>query len=1188
MTTLQQADTPRAIRGVRSRLRRIRRAARALLTTRVVSMLCVWGMLIVAAMVLADLVFRFPALIRVILLAVLLLAAVDSVRRRLLPVTRFKPSLSDIALRIEPLLDRRRPRETGPIASGIEVPIYDPDPVTRHLSRLTAADAAARFVRTPWGVLRWGPPFAALSASVLVALAVSAAFNAQPTLAVTGVTRLFAPWLDTPWPKRTQITDATPPEAHPADTGLPLRVALLKTNRPEGETGITVTYRVVGSEGPAGPETRAVLVPQPPMADGPSLSGELYERIVEPIAWQGARGEERWIEYSFATEDDTTARKRIKIVDPPTLTARTTTVDPPIYALGIDTPHLAGVETAPPPPGGDLVEIGPVLAGSAVRIELVYNKPVTPITDTEESTFGPDTAAVVAIDNSIVIDIRAEASGRLVLDATDRFGLRTRRAARLQLQVTPDAAPQPTVLMPEADESILPTATVVLLGEARDDIALTELRLEHVVARPDPTSLDPEPVLDPDREPIVAASVNPAPARHAEVHAVLELGSLRVEPGDEIQIRAVATDNYDLDGRRHGAVYSAPRRLRVIAPAEFIELIQAELEGVRRTAMRLDRQQADVIDQTRDAGEAEPEERPRALEQSAQRQTSLSQRLRAQGEMLERLRARADRNALEDETLGELLERAARATRSATAASERAAEQVARSIDEAEADPRPDQDTVRDELARLIDELDRGQDGWVVRRNIEQLLGEQRSLRDRTAQAGERMVGGSVNELTPDERTELERIARRQQELADRARDAIDRLSERADQIREQDPTQASAMDRAAEDAARDRLAEQLQQAAEQIGLNQTASAGSMQEQSIQAMENMLEQLENARRHRDAALRRQLASVIQSIESLIRQQQAVTRALDDDPADASRLARRLHSNTLATEAHTREGFPELARVGDLLARAAAAQAQTATVLLEIPEGIEPARAHSAESLARLNEALEEARKQDAQAEQRERERQRREMREAYREALAEQVRLREASAALAGVEPDRRQRAELRGLGQRQEALRRTIKAIPGEHETGEIGVVTLIHRRIDSSLAGAVRSLGRGFSDPGVLGDQDSAIALLRSILDTLTPSPREQDEFSNDQGAGGGGGGDGAGGAQPPIGNVEQLRLLRALQSIVLDQTRAVGDGGSAAGLAEVQREIAEQTRELIREMSPPRPDRRPAPETPVEQSR
>lgn len=1168
MNQSPNTDAARATHQVRARLRRVRRAARSLLTTRVICLASVWGMLLVIALVLGDLLLRFPAVMRWLFLIGLAGAGLIWFRRTLAPLASFKPTLSDVALRVEGWLGARAGTLPGPIASSVELPIDDPDPQARLLSRLTAGRALASLSRTPWRMLRWKAPAWALVGAIATALVLSAGFRAEPTLAVTGLARLFMPWKDTPWPKRVQLADATPSVAHASDLGLALRATVLRTNRGPGETAITVSYRVIDRDGRESARGQAMLVPQP-ASDG-RLAGELYERLIEPSAWQGTTGE-RWLEYRFNADDDETTPKRVRIVDPPVLVRRVTTIEPPAYAEGLRTVFASGRETAPAPLAGEAIEIAPVLEGSRVVIELEYNKEVRPRPDEDDE--GRRGLAISSEGGTIRIETTASSPVRASLHAVDAFALSTREEARIRLEVVGDAPPEATVLTPASDEVVLVGASIDAVGEGRDDLALTGVVLRTRIARRAQGSLGAEAT--PGDEATVIAESGPIAEARAEIRATIALPTMGVEAGDEVWIETVATDNFALNGRTHAPVVSAPRRLRVISPSEFIEMIRAELEGLRRTAIRLDKQQGDLMD--RGANPPADEAEARRLEEAAARQSALSQRLRAQASVVERLSSRAERNALEDETLARLLNTIGGATERAARASERAGEGLARSAQDRQ-DRREsiedDQRRVREELARLIEDLDRGQDAWVVRRTLEQLLGDQRALRDRTGEAGRRTVGRTLAELTPDERTDLERIAQRQRELAERSRDAVDALSDRADSIRSEDPTQASAMDDAAREAMRESLTERLREAAQQINENQTASAGRLQDQSIRALEEMLDRLENAQRNRDSALRRQLASLIQSIESLIRQQSGVVRTLGEEAARALQPAERVHGNTLAALSETRGSFGELRAVADLLARAGVSQSDAIGALRATPRADDRALAHSNEALARLREALEEARKQDENAAERERDQRRRELREAYRAALAEQVRLRGESASLAGVEPDRRQRAELRALGQRQEGLRTTVRGLPDQLGPDGAGVLRLMHDRIDRVLTEAVRSLGRGVSDAGVLSNQDAAISMLTSIVETLTPRPREpSDEFQSSQGGGGGGGQ--SGGEQPLFGNVEQLRLLRALQSSILDQTRA---GGAPGDLSALQREIAEHGRLLIESMRPQQPARPP----------
>ena len=1195
------AGTEDPLKRVRRRLRVVRRVGRTLLAVNAASRFFAIGLLCTAALVLLDYMLRFPMPARCVLLAGLLVAGIVGYARLLRPIARYRPPLTDIAARVERWLAERgdAARSTLSAGVGLRVTARD-DALTRALARLASIEIAGLFPRVPWGMMRWRPATLATLSLIGLAIGAAAIINAAPSLSTIGLTRLYMPWSDAEWPRLTTIADATPDAVHPSDAPLPLRATLLKSNRPEGEARVTATYRVVGPRVQDGSIVESILVPQPSAsasADGRVSTNELYERLIDPARWrmkdgtptpnppEGSTGE-RFVEYTIRSEDDTTATRRIRIVDPPVLVGAAVKINLPAYARDAVEPDVKSgddahanwvsgeraVETA------DAV-VGPVLSGSDVTLRLTYSKPVSP-----EPAAIPEETNVRADGRTVELKFTPRATEGLELIARGGDGFTTREPFRARLSVVADRPPTATIMEPGGARAVLPSAVVAVNARGEDDLALRSFRIEYRLAQPDAESLSAEP--KPSGDPVTLIGWDPSglPAhsrRNAVLIADLSIETTGARPGDEIWLTALAADTFELDDAMHEPVRSTPRRLRVIEESRFIELIQDELEGIRRTAITLDERQGEIM---RDGAalKDDPESTEATADSLARRQAEVARRLRIQSDALRGIRERIDENRLDDETARALVQTSERLAESAAEQADRAAGQAAEQASgEPQSDPSESQQRVRDELADLIDRLDRGQDDWVVRRAIERLAETQRALRDETARAGEQTVGRDLDELTPDERTALERIADRQRELAEQAQQAIDDLAERADELRESDPTQAAALDQAAREARRSELAEAISQAAEQVSRNQTGTATDLQEQSIEDLESILEGLENAQRLRDQALRRELASLIQSIESLIRQQRGVVESIEADPGAASPQAERVRTNTLAAAASA-GGFDEVGPVLDLLDRAATAQLGSVRALRARPVEIESAKGKASEALARLEEALAEAKRQDDNAAQREQERQRRELVDAYRSALESQSTIRDRTSA---IDPDRltrRDQAELRTIGREQESLRVEIAAIPESHELPTGGITDLYHERIDSAIGEAVRRLGRGQTDDSVVGSQDRAVAMLRAIVDVLSPAQDEQDPF-DDQQAGGGGGGNGGGGQeQPAIGELEEHRLLRSLQEFVLDETRlASGNNGAPSpDLAAMQARIAEQARRIIESMqgggaNPPTPD-------------
>src|SRR5690606_31635188 len=99
----------------------------------------------------------------------------------------------------------------------------------------------------------------------------------------------------------------------------------------------------------------------------------------------------------------------------------------------------------------------------------------------------------------------------------------------------------------------------------------------------------------------------------------------------------------------------------------------------------------------------------------------------------------------------------------------------------------------------------------------------------------------------------------------------------------------------------------------------------------------------------------------------------------------------------------------------------------------------------------------EAERLDEQAGDREAARKRGELRQAYRELLERQAAIADETLPLVGAEIDRRARAQVRALGQRQEGLGETLAEIRrSTAELADAAVFDLAHRRLDAASADA------------------------------------------------------------------------------------------------------------------------------------
>jgi hypothetical protein len=1212
-------DTPRTsgevarLVGLLAGLRRVARVQLVVQRAGVILAALFAGALVVGVL---DYVLRLPMPLRLVLWAGGLGTALWWAWRRVVPAARFSPSLTEVALRIEQSEAGRRAGLAGVLASGLELGRSGGDGARADLAQAAATRAAEGVARLPGaGAFMDARPLRrALGMLLAVAAPIVALTVLTPDLARIGWARVATPWTGESWPKRTQVVNATRPSAHALGAPIPLRALLTRTASREGATDVGVEYRVIVN-GEPGPVRRALMTSQrrratfDPGSGERVVEGELFERLLDTVSMGTGDPEARVeLEYVFVTADDRSAAWKVLLSEPPAIRGASAEVTPPAYVadlLGSDAAQ-GGVAHGGILGGGvrdlgagrdERAVLGPVLAGSRVRLRLDLNKrvPGAPEGDLRGwiARTLPGLEDAGELEASFAgarweVSFRADASVRLPVMLVDEAGIGATEEATFRVDVLEDRPALAAVVEPPADESVLAGARIEVVGEGRDDVALAWVRQYHEVARP-PAGSEGAPA-EREGEPIQLSHGAPADGTRAALTrvragGVLDLAPLGLRAGDEVWLETHAQDALGAaEGREPSR--SARRRLRVIGESEFVEQVRAELSGVRESAKRL------AGDQERLRGRLERAAGdPEAAGDQARAQAALGERLTPMGDVLRRLSARVERNRLDDESLAgmlrdaqEFVDGAGNQSDAATGALDELAkgqaspEARAQSAANAEAAQRG----VEEELTALANLLDRGQDSWAVRRELERLLAEQRQVGAQTRAAGEATRGRAPEQLTRNEREDLERVARRQREAGQRADAIVESLLQRAQAMEQGDSAQAASMRAAAARAQQEQLADLQRRAAEQVERNQTGQAEAMQAQAERAIERVLEELERSEARRDEQLRRALAEITESIERLI---EAQTREIDrlagaigGTPPGAGEVALdsamiALNQNTLGVQARVRETMRGATRLIDLLGAAGDAQASAIGGLRLGDLG----EADAAErlSLARLRDALEEAQKMEEEAGEREAMRRRAELRRAYAEAAEAQAALVGRSEPLAGRELNRRERTEVRGLGEVQSELRERMAQVrSGTQELEEAKVFEFAHRRLDEAMARAAEGLRGGTIAAPTLRDQRAALRILQGLVRSLTNDRRDDEFREDDGGGGGGGGGGGAGGEQPLIPPLAELKLLRAMQGEAADLTRELDDAPDASpaelgALRALQQELARRARELLEAM-------------------
>ncbi len=1208
------------MREVIQQLEHIRRRSRAMLLGQRLAVIVAWIIAIALVLIGMDYLLRLPGIARLVLLLGGAGALGWALWTYFRPAVRFRPGLTDLALRAEATF----PSVAGRLASSVEFAAAGTDK-TNPLAARSVLDTERRLTGEALSRVISGDRTWRSTGVMIGVLAVAATcIIVYPTAAGTGLARLFAPFGATEWPARTGVVSLMHEVVgenlvHPRGQALPLRARVTK-----GEPDYVVARYRLEMDGDWEAWNRIVLTDQ---------GGHVHERLVDTTADA--------IDFYFETRDASTKRERITLAAPPAVLRASLTVTPPSYAGAWFSPLEADLG-----PGLDerAITETPSLVGSDVTLVLEFNKPI-PLPEGGQTlrellgwdaTEPPGSTVHDVFPTIWTLRWRLSQSRTLNLQLVDEHGLTNNEPIAYRIEAVEDRLPSVTIMEPESDEPVLPTAVVRLVAEARDDVAVSTIGLEANVQGGDSTG-ETQPDLMWEMSDWLHANTG-------TIEAELDLAQHELVEGDTVLVRGVAGDVFELDGLRHPAVRSPARRLRVISELELARRFRRELGVVRQNAIRIEARQAELEDDVISEGPQPGVERAQA---------QIAERIAAQREVLRQVAGRMQMNRLDDEQLGSLVQQAGDLLDFAGRAANRAVESVEKaqterrpgvpgvdrseppvppvdtpggppvepaasdqlaaeraadpfgSIDDldeivkepAEAD-RPIVDAqreVREELTDLITLLDRDEDTWVATRRLEELMQSQTELEAGTAATGRRTLGRSWDELTAGEQSDLQRMAERQSDLAEEARQLIEDLRRRAEELEEVDPQGAEAMRQAADSGEQRELSRDMENASERVGRNQMRTAAASQQGARQTLQEMVRDMRETSRASAEELLRRLASLIESIERLVTVQQNELAGLERSIETGSFAGRdrgmiRLAQNTQTVAAEARTAGQESRRVARLLDRAADAQGSAVMALRAMPVEAEEALEAENRSLDLLREARALAEELEQAVEQRELMRQRGELIAAYREFAEREIALRGETIALVENRPlDRRGLIEARGQGRIQDEIRVGLDDLRvSTPEVLDSAVFSHVHERMDDWARDVIDALVAGEVSDAVTGRQqriaDSIGRLIEAMEDLVTPP----DKFAGDQQQGGAGG---TGSEQQPplIPPMAELMLLRGMQEQLYDQTRVLDDQTDVepgerrsrlAELGEEQRELLDLGRQMAESLQgdappPPTPD-------------
>ncbi|WP_432798491.1 hypothetical protein [Poriferisphaera sp. WC338] len=1136
------------MKHVIEQLKFVRQTGKWLLLTQRLMQWSMWFMLLGLILCVLDYTLNLPGGVRLFLgLIVLSLLGLWGYAS-IWPAICFRPSLEEIALRVE----RKYPEIQGKLGSAVAFWLEENKQAKRtddgHRMGIVFRNALMHEVDHDMRNVKIGNLIQmrnttnALSGMMVLLMVVSGIGLFAGDTLVTGAGRWLLPLSDVRWPQRVYVQDLMNEDQFlPIDRPVKFSAAIEKGH--QDGMRVFAHYRI-RRDGKLG-RWQSVLMNRQGLisanmtrSDQADKRGLLprYEQLVElnheldhMMIQQAAndhsvsQNNQDPIEMLYYLEagDDITDQRVVRLIDRPKILQLSAKIIPPLYAKDFvqqktEVLYEVGSKHVKPVRG---------LIGSQVTLVLRTNKSVEPNgVDTIFPEFyrmsqnnRSDLTSIHRLEEkfglSITFDLEQHEASIICLH--DEYNLSRETDWQLKLIAVTDENPSVSMRQPGGDLGVLASAQVPLLATAQDDLGLSSMRM---LLHENKSKTDKNVSL---QDIIIGSST----LRQAEdqIELIYDLTPLKLESGESVQIYAEAEDVYELNGNRHNSVRSNMRTVRIIEERELISQIRGELGALREHAIRVGRMQNEVMDKNNTNFEA---------------QARVGERLGGMQRMTQRIDNRMSMNRMNDAQLAEMTSRADELISMAERASREAEKQL--KIGDFRA-KQQEQSQVSELMNELVSALDQGRDAMGLQLQLRQLEALQSAIMTDTREMLPRTVGLDHDQLDDQMKAGLETIRKQQEDLAAQAEAMIKQMQQSAEQLARTDDDKAAAAAESLKDAAkigqRSGLSGKMSQAAKQASKNQLSQAAQTQAELMQVMRDMLQQMQDQETRRTAALERRLAKLVMQLKKLVVDQNHERTKIKD----TTLLLKALEKSQLQIRRRTQAavqvalGSDQTKDVAGVIKEAATKQGDA---ILAMRSG---QRAQIIAEQGRAVELLEEALRQVQQIKRNKDAakslKQRQELRDAYLKLAEQQEALRQKVSQWEGKEKtSRRERAQMIKQAAIQMEIGKGVSVL-GE-KVKEANVFRHEHDRIIVLSDYVTRTLRRGVMEELVLRSQDQISRSLRMMAAVL--DEQMKDSAFNEGQSGGSGGGQGGDKAKmiPPL---AELKLLRGMQAALIEETVA-----------------------------------------------
>lgn len=1151
----------------------LRRRVRGLAVMAGVCWLVACGVTLLLAVAAVDYLFHLPPLARGVLGAGLVgLVLVGGWKRVLAPLVRPVP-LDALAAR----LDALNAGTQDHVRSALRFTTQEDGDSSRRMQQMVIGEAAEALAgeellesavdrRPLW---RWGKR-AGLAVVFVAALAAW-----QPASSRLAALRLLQPAAGYEWPRRVEVELLSP---MPQRVPLGHRIEVVaRINRGESSARSVVLNWRIGNE-----SVQRQLMQR-------DSSGRYLAAIDARPARSSGADEARltaWIEAGDHELD----------LAPVTLVRRLAVVNAVVH---VEPPAYTGAASEELPLRSRQVT---VWAGSKLRLALGFNKPLAADAPVALEAVGEGSKAPVAgkwqrvSPGEVRAELDASSSVRFRVRARDEDGYENQGSEEYSIVVRPDQPPVITLEKPRRSEERTAVAMVPVVGAAEDDVGVREVSLRaRLVSSPAATQATEAGTMVLVQAGRVAApgaewSVGTASAERRRDRVALQwklaqFPATALKPGDVVEYWLEAGDA--LAGREASHMAGSQKlRITIVSEQELIERVGNDLRAlagrVSETRKAQERLAADAKQLAADvAGKRElTAADEQVLSRVAEAQLRLSSQASELSSRLGEVQQQLDENQVQKTPLRAAAEEAARklteaaqqsmprATRELKEAGRRDGRQS--KLEQAVEAQKQAVESLKQAESRLGDFGGLGQ----MLERVRDLLDEQRQATAAATEAGKGIVGKPVEQLSPEQRKQLEAAAGKQEDAAKRTQEVLDALKAASEKMQKSDAAAAAAMAEAAATGQSQSVSQHQQAAASAVGQNQQSQASASQKSAELGLEMMLAGLRDAERRKLEELVQKLAELREQVQVLRQRQashnldnlvlrepektrrEATTRPVLDLLEKAARHADSLKEASLrqlsASQQQTHLNALDLAvgtanvssteAVAELLSRAAG-RMERALVHLRAENVVEAYDPPQVEALARLDDALAEVeamqRKSEQQARQQQQEAVRAILQAIQEEQLAVAGETQRLAKALVAEAKRRADQLKLAQSASQQEELSRRMEQV--ESELQKLGSVVFesVAREARLEMAEAAGAMKKGEAGVGVQRRHVRILARLEAMIRALKEEPPKPERFAERSQGGGAGGGAGKSGRRLPPG--AEMKLLRELQQVINSDTKA-----------------------------------------------